>query len=272
MTTLKFKGKYFLTGKVLCITGLHVGGSTTGVEIGGIDNPVIKDPITDEPFIPGSSLKGKLRAMTEWQLGLVAQHVKHHSYTAYACEELNVDLAQAVDKDIWKRAFILARLFGASTDTPEVRRRSGPSRLIVRDARLTRRAIDELALVLGEGVFTEVKTENALDRVTAEANPRPLERVPAGASFSFEMLMDIYSDDDRELFKTLFTAMHLVEQSSLGGAGSRGSGEVKFTDLALIWRPVSYYRTGAKTDEKKVALPATELPALMALDVNTLPG
>ena len=66
---LEFKGKYLIQGKLICETGLHIGGSTEGVEIGGVDNPVIKDPLTEQPYIPGSSLKGKLRHLLEWAQG-----------------------------------------------------------------------------------------------------------------------------------------------------------------------------------------------------------
>ena len=41
------------------LTGLHIGGSGDNIEIGGIDNPVIKIATRDnQPYIPGSSLKG----------------------------------------------------------------------------------------------------------------------------------------------------------------------------------------------------------------------
>src|SRR3990172_7560323 len=134
----QFFGKFVLRGDMLCVTGLHIGGTTTGVEIGGIENPVIKDPRNDEPYIPGSSLKGKLRSLLEWSKDLIGEHPKHKSdgrksYAAYACEtELKQRRDEFPDKERWDAAYALARLFGPASDDPTVRATAGPSRLIVR--------------------------------------------------------------------------------------------------------------------------------------------
>jgi len=250
---LKFQGKYILSGHIVCVTGLHIGGSTTGIEIGGIDNPVIKDPLTEYPYIPGSGLKGKLRSLMEWTNGLVDKHPDHKGYPAYACQELESPRPEGAAAKKWDAAYTLARLFGPATTSTDVRVQAGPTRLTVRDAFPTQAAIDDWRTWLGDGIYTEVKTENALDRVTAEANPRPMERVPAKSTFAFEMLLDVYRDDDKALFKDLFAAMRLLEHSALGGSGSRGHGQVRFGGLSLEWRPVSYYKTGA--GKQSVGLP-----------------
>lgn len=244
-----FQGKYVIQGKIHCVTGLHIGGSDTGIEIGGLDNPVIKDPLTDRPYIPGTSLKGKLRAVTEWSLGLIAKHPKHGGYVAYACPELNDERSGSSDAERWDRAYTVGRLFGAASDDTDVRTKAGPTRLSVRDAFLNADSATELERIQGPGVFTEVKTENALDRVTSEANPRPIERVPAGADFDFTLLVDIYDDEDRELLRTLFGAMALLEDGTLGGGGSRGHGQIVFTKMKVTWRPVAFYTEGAATKE-----------------------
>lgn len=246
---LEFKGKYLITGKLICETGLHIGGSTEGFEIGGVDNPVIKDPLTNQPYIPGSSLKGKLRHLLEWSLGKVEKHPKHKMYTAHFCGECDACV-----------------LFGVASDDTETRAKAGPSRLTVRDAFLTNEhdshnpkrfySRDELAQLLGEDLYTEIKTENAIDRVTSEANPRPMERVPAGAAFEVEMIFDVYRQEDKGLIGSLFSAMHLLENSTLGGSGSRGHGKVKFADLKVEFRPVDYYLKGDGIKEIK-NLPAT---------------
>jgi CRISPR-associated protein Csm3 len=233
---LAFKGKYIISGEIVCKTGLHIGGSTEGFEIGGVDNPVIRDPLTEWPYVPGSSLKGKLRALLEWSLGKIAEHPKHGGYTAHFCGECEACV-----------------LFGPASDETEVRMKAGPTRLTVRDAFPTPETRGEWQAWLGEGIYTEVKTENAIDRVTSEANPRPMERVPAGSAFAFEMIFDDYRDDDVQLLKSLFTAMHLLENSSLGGSGSRGHGKVKFANLAVVYRPLEYYRNG--TGEVQITLP-----------------
>jgi CRISPR-associated protein Csm3 len=221
----KFHGKYVIEGVIHCVTGLHIGGNTEGFEIGGVDNPVMHDPLTDQPYIPGSSLKGKLRHLLEWRLGKVKLHPKHRD-TYGPCE-------------CGKCAACV--VFGPATDVRDKRLAAGPTRLSVRDAFLTEDSAQQLQQWLGEGLYTEVKTENALDRVTSEANPRPMERVPAGAKFGFTLIFDVYRDDDRKLLKDLFSAMAMLEDSALGGSGSRGHGQVEFRGLKAEWRSLEYY-------------------------------
>lgn len=239
-------GKYILEGSIVCRTGLHIGGSTTGLEIGGLDNPVIKDPLTDQPLIPGSSLKGKLRSLTEWYFGLIEAHKKHGGFQAYSCDDLKNDPpeSETPEHDRWQKALILARIYGPASDDSKVRSVAGPTRLTVRDSFLTKMSENKLQKILGQGSFTEVKTENALDRVTSEANPRPVERVPAGSEFALKLIMDRFDKDDDRLFQHLFTAMSLLEHSSLGGGGSRGSGQVAFRELKLTWRSAESYASG----------------------------
>jgi CRISPR-associated protein Csm3 len=257
----EFKGKYVISGKIHCVTGLHIGGSDTGIEIGGLDNPVVKDPLTDRPYIPGSSLKGKLRAMTEWSLGLIQKHAKHGGYMAYACPELKSPKAEAADRERWDKAYMLGRLFGVASDDADIREQAGPTRLTVRDAFLDPKSAQELEQTQGTGVYTEIKTENAIDRVTSVANPRPMERVPAGAEFKFTLLLDVYNKEDRELLRTLFGAMALVQDATLGGGGSRGHGQIAFQDLSVRWRPVTYYTQGAAEQP---------IPAAQGQDVHAL--
>ncbi len=268
MTTV-FLGKYILTGILTCHTGLHIGGSTTSLEIGGIDNPVIKDPLTDEPVIPGSSLKGKLRSLAEWHLGLIEKHQKHNTYQAYACEEIKND---PPDKDSpafekWQNALQLARLFGPASDDYKVRMKAGPTRLTIRDAFLTEESRESLRMILGPGSFTEIKTENAIDRVTSEATPRPVERVPARSEFTLSIILDAYDDDDPELYRVLFTTMSLLEHSSLGGGGSRGSGQVSFRELKLCWRSSDDFKAGKPGVE--ISLPGSTIDSILQ-NFNTI--
>ena len=248
-----FKGKYVITGTIRCVTGLHIGGSDIGIEIGGIENPVIKDPVSDRPYIPGSSIKGKLRSLTEWSCGLIAEHSSHSGYAAYECPELKGLREDADDESRWDRAYVLARLYGPASAETEIRQAAGPTRLTFRDAFLTQASADELQSMLGERLYTEVKTENTIDRVTSEAMPRPMERVPAGGEFAFTSFLDVYSEDDRALLKTLFGTMAMLEDTALGGGGSRGHGQIAFRDLRVAWRPVAYYTEGASEKEISVA-------------------
>lgn len=238
---LKLQGKYYIRARMVVLTGLHIGGSTEGIEIGGVDNPVIKHPVTEEPYIPGSSLKGKLRHLLEWSY---EDGPKFNDKTAGKFQPCDCGNCE------------VCRLFGVSSSETERRQAAGPSRLTVYDAYLideenpsggekTYLTKSDLKNYLGENIYTEIKTENALDRVTSAANPRPLERVPAGAAFKVEMMVDIYQNNDKKLLKRLFSGLALLQDSYLGGAGSRGSGRVRFEDLYIEWRSVEdYYREG----------------------------
>ncbi|MCD6519488.1 MAG: type III-A CRISPR-associated RAMP protein Csm3 [Anaerolineae bacterium] len=231
----QFKGRYIIQGEIFCRTGLRIGAPSEGMQIGGMENPVIRDPSTDQPYIPGSSLKGRLRYWTEWSMGLISSE---GGTPAYPCKEL---AKEKVGDPEWENVALLARLYGAGSPDDRVRQVAGPSRLTVRDAFLTEESAKELQRYLGEGVFVEEKTENAIDRITSKANPRPLERVPRGARFAFTLLVDVYEGDSPELLRTLFHAMALVEDSSLGSGGSRGHGAVSFRGLTVEWRSRDYY-------------------------------
>jgi CRISPR-associated protein Csm3 len=250
---LSLLGKYIINANLVCKTGLHIGGSTSGFEIGGIDNPVVKDPLTDEPYIPGSGLKGKLRSLLEWALGPNEFNGKPHHFTqppdgkpafgpcscgqCAVCVLFGVTPTDGVKKasDVESQENSFAMREGDFFLT-------GPTRLTIRDSFLTGEAKTEMDQLLGKSIYTEVKTENSLDRVTAEANPRPMERVPKGAAFNVEMVLDVYAKKDKELLKALFTALHLLEDSALGGTTSRGSGAVQFADISAKFRSIDYYK------------------------------
>ncbi len=280
---LEFKGKYLIKSKLICETGLHIGGMTEGFEIGGVDNPVIKDPLTDQPYIPGSSLKGKLRHLLEWAQGRhgftnespqFTERRKSNGEPTYqpcscgqceACTLFGVTPQTGVKEetrinqtDRQRHSMrVEIEVEGQGQKVKKGFLVTGPSRLTFRDAFLTEADQKRLPQLLGEKeLYTEIKTENALDRVTSEANPRPMERVPAGAAFEAEVIFDVYRMEDKNLLKSLFSAMHLLENSALGGSGSRGHGKVKFADLKVEFRPVDYYRSGDGIKEVK-DLPAT---------------
>ncbi|MFN4227892.1 MAG: type III-A CRISPR-associated RAMP protein Csm3, partial [Candidatus Ratteibacteria bacterium] len=75
------KGKIIIKGFIEVKTGLRIGGTTTGLKIGGLDQPVIKDPL-GRPYIPGSSLKGKLRSLIEKK-----ENVKLNEKGTHECTE-----------------------------------------------------------------------------------------------------------------------------------------------------------------------------------------
>lgn len=197
------------------LTGLHIGGSKESVEIGGIDLPVIKIATKDnQPYIPGSSLKGKMRCLLEQVNG--------------------ISVIGEAGKDKGK----IKKLFGFALGNNNTQ----PSRLIVRDAMLTEKSKNELDNCSNLDMpFTESKFENSIDRVKGAAkDPRQIERVPAGAIFDAEFIINVFEDktddnktllSEEELLDLLLEGLRLLEKDYLGGSGSRGYGQIKFGDL-----------------------------------------
>jgi CRISPR-associated protein Csm3 len=206
---MKLIKKIIIKGKLEALTGLHIGGSSTSMNIGEVDLIVIKSPQDGEPIIPGSSLKGKLRSLLAKAEG-----------------------SEKVEDD----SDDIKNIFGG----PDKKNEKGDiiksyiTRLIVRDSFLTNP--DEICNWEKEGKFTEIKWENTVDRKSGKANPRQLERVPKGAKFGIEMILDVYDVDEHEgknkYLPLIDKAIDLLEDDYLGGSGSRGYGKVslKITD------------------------------------------
>lgn len=206
---------------LLLKSGLHIGAGDNEMHIGGIDNSVVKNPITNHPYIPGSSLKGKIRSLLEWKSG----EVKNKPLS------LN-DLEKAQSKQAVE---LILKLFGVSGDAEdsEKMQKIGASRLVFWDCDLNETWANEITQ---DGLsLTEAKSENTIDRITATAgNPRLTERVPAGAEFDFKLTIRVFDEDDKqELLNTVLSGLKLLELDSLGGSGSRGYGKVKFTELTV---------------------------------------
>jgi len=222
MKLLKYKK---ITGEIEVKTGLHIGGSSERIEIGGNDNPVITNPISGEPYIPGSSLKGKMRSLMEWKWGKVTakRSGRQRPGDVHICEAE----ADAIDCRV-------CRIFGVPVNSKNPFTKLGPTRLIVRDAEITDGCRKEWA---SQGnLFTELKSENSLNRITAVANPRPLERVVAGVTFQLEIIYKVFDmgdggAKDEEYFKYVLDALRNVQDDVLGGSGSRGCGKVEFINL-----------------------------------------
>jgi CRISPR-associated protein Csm3 len=228
---IKLYGRVFIESKIRAVTGLHIGGSGGSFSIGGNDNPVIVNPISGEPYIPGSSLRGKMRSLTEKYTG--AQMVRH----------ANVQMHTATNQDEYDNSPI-AQIYGVSAEKFNL-----PTRLIVRDIPLTRDSRDELLRAKTDLPFTEVKTEVSIDRITSQANPRPIERVPAGAIFGpMEMVYSIYAPQDISNFALIIDGMSLLEDDYLGGSGSRGSGKVSFENISISLKQSNDYRSRVQID------------------------
>lgn len=259
-TELTFLGKLILEGEIQCQTGLHIGAGKGSLEIGGADNPVVKDAF-GIPYIPGSSLRGRLRSLLEQTLGMAVP-----SELVYLSkrkgQEVRIHHSDRPDDDV---CVIFGRNPGrvekVSGETIEAATAT-PARLTVYDAPLL---VDSITPQMRENLddeLTELKSENAVDRITSQANPRTLERVPAGARFRLRMVLDVLCPEDKPLLGRVAEALRLLEDDALGGGGSRGNGRVAFSGLTLTWRGKDYYAKGASDTS---LLAAGDLAALQQL-------
>jgi CRISPR-associated protein Csm3 len=240
----KLLKKYVVKGTLTAKTGLRIGGSSNAMSIGGIDNTVIRNPLSNEPYIPGSSIKGKMRSL----LVLAYGHIN---------TDTSFEKKKEFGFDMQDDRLISSRLFGMATNT-----KKRFSRLIVRDAEIDADSVD---LEKTELPYTEVKYENTINRLTAEANPRAVERVPAGAKFHFEMVLNImegdkvfdnsdtsYETEEKRLVGNMFYALRLLQDDYLGGYGSRGSGQVEFAINSVFVRTMDYYKSTQKSTNEDV--------------------
>jgi CRISPR-associated protein Csm3 len=203
--------KLIINGSLECVTGLHIGDSKESTDIGGVDSPVVRRKDNGQPYIPGSSLKGKMRCLLEQVAG-----------------ENPDGKCMNNDGDICK-------LFGAS-ENKDKKLESLPSRILVRDAFMEEKSAELFKNATTTDMpYTEVKFENVINRVKGTAeHPRQQERVPAGALFNIKLVINVFADTVEEVaevqekyLKTLKRGIELINDDYLGGSGSRGYGQVK---------------------------------------------
>lgn len=226
--------------KLRILTGLHIGGSDDTMQIGGIDSAVIKREIfanidgtinydgtgkkITEPYIPGSSLKGKVRSLLEHSFGLIrAQKLK---LGEKAGKPVDSNFAKSLDENLQKKANLIVILFGESAGNGD-KSNTKITRTIFRDTFLTK---ESRKIYLEDKIkLSEEKAENTINRVSVMANPRFMERVPAGVEFDFEVVLrDFEEDKNLPLSKTIELGLLLLQNDALGGGGSRGNGKIEF--------------------------------------------
>ena len=204
-----------LKGQIELLSGLHIGGGDDTMKIGGIDSQVIKDINTSKPYIPGSSLKGKMRSLLEWNNRLV-------SYGEG--EVFNSKILEKVPEPDKKAAQNLLKIFGDKEN------KFGITRISVGDCLLSKEC---------EGLkLSEAKYENVINRESGTAeHPRQIERVPAGVKFDLVIRLKVfdekepYNDNENELKEMVESGLKLIQNDYLGGSGSRGYGRVEFKNL-----------------------------------------
>lgn len=240
-TYRKILGKIEISGWLECKTGLHIGASKENLEIGALDSPVVRDPLSQEPYIPGSSLKGKLRALLEKAYpDLLPNRSGGSGISRHECNDWDGSNAESSGEKFPGALFCpVCRLFGSTG--PGEKNRNFPARIKVRD--LSLRNKDKLENIDTGLQYTEWKFENGIDRVTSAANPRNLERVPKGAEFNLNLIYDV--EDVETLaadIANLRLALRLLHDDALGGHGSRGYGQVELHITTIQARSIAHYR------------------------------
>jgi CRISPR-associated protein Csm3 len=256
-TKLRLIGKLFLDAEMVCETGLHIGAGKGSLDLGGADNPVVKDAF-GRPYVPGSSLRGRLRSLLEHADGLVGP-----ADLVYLSRRRGQEVRIHQSDDPGDEVCLLfgrspGRMERASGDALDTTTAS-PARLTVYDAPLDFSSITAQMRENLDDELTEVKSENAIDRITCQANPRTLERVPVGAKFKVRFVVDVLCEEDRELVSRLIEGLRLLEDDALGGGGSRGSGRVHFAGWKLTWRGRGYYASG---EAEQVLIEAADTAAV----------
>ena len=200
------KGKLKITATLRLETGLHIGASSDFAPIGEVDSPFIRDPYTKQPIIPGSSLKGKMR-------------------TLLAKSYADGYILNTIEEDVP----VVARLFGtAQKDAARA------ARLQFSDCRMTEESVAQFVILDLDTYIGEAKWENSISRLSAVANPRQIERVPAGAEFSFALVYNVEQEDElEEDIKTLADGFRLLVMDYIGGHGSRGYGRISFSAFEI---------------------------------------
>lgn len=226
---LQLDGRVIITGSIRAVTGLRIGSSDKNIGIGEAAQ-VLRDSLSKRPYIPGSSLRGKMRSLAErarWNsLSRPGDIQRVGNAGIHRCSK---DAGQQQYEDC-----PICPVFGVTSDHPH----ATPTRLLVGDLFLSETSARALDVARTDQPFTEIKTEVAIDRITAAAIPRDIERVPAGATFDgLNLSFSIYEDRDAlTRFSVVPHAMALLQDDYLGGHGARGYGRISFEDLTLTVR------------------------------------
>lgn len=199
-------------GTMTIKSGVHIGGNDNGTKVGGCDNPVIRNPLTNDPYIPGSSIKGALRSCAE-------------KMPAYAGKIRN-----GKPCGCGQETCMVCKLFGAHMN---MRAASGEPRLIVRDMNLSPDFLDRVMESGGSrSDIIETKTSTMIDRSTntaAGGSFHNMERVAAGTVFDCSFSLKVMDkDNEAELINFFKKCLSIVEATGIGGKVTSGSGQVEF--------------------------------------------
>ncbi len=242
MGNLNFLGKVIIKGEIKLKTGMRIGGSTEGLKIGGVDLNVITDP-WGKPYIPGSSLKGKMRSLNEKK-----EAAARTDFWNKKDREGNIVGHECKNDNEYKNCSV-CKIWGILGNTEF--KEPTLTRIIVCDTYLDEASITEEMRENLELQWTEIKFETAINRITGTAlggSLRQAERVPAGAKFKDDgglIIYNVFEESDKDLLKKVFVAMELLENDYLGGMGSRGYGRITFQNIEVYWNSKENYEKGS---------------------------
>ena len=198
------RGKILIQGDLTIKTGMHIGGGSDYAPIGAVDSPFIRDSLTQEPIIPGSSLKGKIRTLL----------ARYRS-------KKNIVNSIDEDNDVIKRLFVY-------TKPQTIYLLQFQDLFISEETKLLFESIDT------DTYMGEVKFENTINRVTSVAMPRQIERVPAGTKFAFKLVYTLIDKDEAEEdLGILRKGLELLQLDYLGGHGTRGYGRISIDNVTI---------------------------------------
>ena len=206
---MKLKKMIVIGGTMTAVEGIHIGGNNEGTKVGGCDNPVIRNPLTGKPYIPGSSIKGVMRSTLE--------KIEDKSRNGKPCGCGNSNC-------------MVCKLFGAHMN---MQANSGEPRLLVRDMDIDPE-FENWLYESGKDCFDiiEIKASTMVNRSTntaAGGSLRNIERVAAGTKFKCEFVLKIFDgDDEKAMINTIKKLLSSVEVLGIGSKTTAGCGQVKF--------------------------------------------
>lgn len=237
-----FQGKLHLSGIFTTLSGMSIGHDKNGNMNGAMVRAIVRHPITQVPFIPGSSFRGAVRQIFEKEAGQKCHH------------KIDYEYAQCP----------LCQIFGISEKEAARFSSVKAGRATFRDSFLTKESLANLQADPATKDLAEIRIYAGIDRITAQGNLYAIEQIPAFSQFEFSFLFTIYEKEDCKFFRKFLEALILLSSSSIGSQGSRGLGKIRFgawpvvehnlaseksSGVSLIWRSQAYYETGGNAFE-----------------------
>lgn len=211
----KLENRLVIKGTIEALTPLHIGSGKPQIELEEVDMPIIKDT-NDQPYIPGSSIKGKVRSEAERIL---------RKDGAYVCNPPAVRNMCGGNKSRLEDHCVACKIFGTAGSISSV-----ASKVRFRDAYPVKK-LETLMQRTGTAIDRQTETVSRSSLYSVEA-------VPAGGVFDFEVVAENLTDEE---LKVLFAAIKSVEDSALGGGSSRGFGKVKINITSVTDRSAKFY-------------------------------